>query len=188
MDAQLPDVDVIMVHRDLRQAPSFTLPQGYQMRPYRPGDLDTWLRIQASDPFFVPTAETFAASMPGDDAYLGSRVMFLVDPEGVEVGNITAWNTDQVTGQDIGQICWVALVPAARGRGLGKPLLSAACAALRERGYTRAYLETNTRRVPALNLYLRFGFAPYVRNEAEEGAWRAISPHLRSADGSQDSP
>ncbi len=160
------------------------------MRSYQPGDLDTWLRIQATDPFFMPTAETFAASMPGDDAYLGSRVMFLVDPGGAEVGTITAWSSAKLTGQEIGQIHWVAIVPAAcgLGLGLGKPMLSAACVAQLERGYTQAYLETNTRRVPALNLYLRFGFAPYVRNEAEEGARRAISPHLRSADGPQESP
>ena len=181
MDAQLPDVDVIMFHRDLGQAPSFALPQGYQMRPYRPGDLDTWLRIQATDPFFVPTAETFAEVLPGDDAYRAGRVMFLVDPEGAEIGNITAWNTDQVTGEDIGQICWLALVPAARGRGLGKPLLSAACTALLERGYTQAFVDTNMRRIPALSLYLRLGFEPYLRDEGEQAAWRAIAPHLRPA-------
>jgi ribosomal protein S18 acetylase RimI-like enzyme len=181
MNEQLPDVDVIMLHRDLRRAPSFALPQGYHMRPYRAGDLDTWLGIQATDPFFVPTAETFAASMPGDDAYLGSRVMFLSDPAGVEVGTITAWSGAKLTGEEIGQVHWVALVPTVRGLGLGKPLLSAACAALRERGYRQAFLETNTRRVPALNLYLQFGFEPLLRDEGEQAAWRAIAPHLKSA-------
>jgi ribosomal protein S18 acetylase RimI-like enzyme len=178
MDTQLPDVDVILFHRDLRQAPSFALPHGYQMRFYRPGDLKTWLRIQATDPFFVPTAETFAEALPGDDAYLAERVMFLVDSEGGEIGNITAWNTAQFTGQEIGQICWVALVPEARGLGLGKPLLSAACAALRERGYTQAFVDTNMRRIPALRLYMRFGFEPYLRSETEETAWRTITASL----------
>ena len=41
MDKQLLDVDVLMVHRDLAQAPSFALPQGYHMRFYRAGDLAT---------------------------------------------------------------------------------------------------------------------------------------------------
>lgn len=180
MVEQLPDVDVVMVHPDLRQAPSFAQPPGYHMRFYQPGDLATWLRIQATDPYFVPTAETFAAALPGDEKELGQRVMFLVDPEGVEIGNITAWNTDQFTGQQIGQICWVAITPAARGRGLGKPMLSAACAALRERGYTQAFVDTNMRRIPALNLYLRFGFEPYLRGEDQEAAWRTITPYLKS--------
>lgn len=30
------------------------------MRPYRAGDLDTWLRIQATGPFFAPTEEQTA--------------------------------------------------------------------------------------------------------------------------------
>lgn len=180
MNSQLPDVDVIMIHPDVRQAPVFALPHGYQMRYYRPGDLDTWLRIQATDPYFAPTAETFAEALPGDDTYLAQRVMFMVDPHGIEIGNITAWNTAQFTDREIGQICWVALVPSARGRGLGKPLLSAACAALRERGYTQTFVDTNMRRIPALNLYLQFGFAPYLRSEAEEEAWRAITPLIKS--------
>lgn len=180
MDTQPPDVDVILFNGDLRQAPSFALPRGHRMRFYRPGDLKTWLRIQTTDPFFAPTAETFAEALPGDEAYRAERVMFLVDPDGNAIGNITAWNTAQFTGQELGQICWVALVPAARGRGLGKPMLSAACAALRERGYTQALVDTNMRRIPALKLYLRFGFAPYLRSEEEETAWRAITPYLRS--------
>jgi GNAT superfamily N-acetyltransferase len=181
MNEQLPDVDVIMLHRDLVRAPSFALPQGYHMRPYRSGDLDTWLRIQATDPFFTPTAETFAVALPGNDAYRAERVMFLIGPEGAEIGNITAWNTAEFTGEDIGQVCWVALVPEARGRGLGKPLLSAACASLLERGYTQAFVDTNMRRIPALNLYLQFGFEPLLRDEEEQTAWRAITPHLKSA-------
>ena len=179
MDKQLPDVDVLMIQRDLRHAPSFGLPQGYRMRFYRTGDLTTWLRIQATDSYGVPTAETFAEALPADEAYLGARVMFLVDPEGIEIGNITAWNTSLSNGQEIGQICWVAIVPAARGLGLGKPILSAACATLRERGYTQAFVDTNMRRIPALNLYLQFGFEPYLRSEAEEVAWRTITPFLK---------
>jgi hypothetical protein len=35
------------------------------------------------------------------------------------------------------------------------------------------------RRIP--ELYLRFGFAPYLRSEAEEAAWRTITPYLKSA-------
>lgn len=41
-----------------------------------------------------------------------------------------------------------------RGFGLGRPLLSVACAGLRGRGEGRAAPETSTRRTPALSLYL----------------------------------
>jgi GNAT superfamily N-acetyltransferase len=180
MSKQPVNSDVWMTHPDLAAIASPPLPGGYRMRFYGQGDLDIWLRIQAHDPFFVPTAETFAASMPGDTALLASRVMFLVDPAGEDVGTVTAWSNDRLIGREIGQIHWVALVLAARGRGLAKPMVSAACALLHERGYREACLETNTRRIPALNLYLALGFAPFVRNEVERQAWRGVAPRLRA--------
>jgi GNAT superfamily N-acetyltransferase len=174
------DVDVVMVHRDLARAPRFLLPSSYAMRGYREGDVASWVRIQqAADPFFVATAANFAKSMPGDTNYLATRVLFLVDPAGNDIGTITAWNGDSLNGRDIGQVHWVAIVASAQGRGLGKPMLSAACDALLRQGYTEAYLETNTARIPALNLYLQFGFYPFPRNEAERSAWRAIAPKLK---------
>ena len=180
MNEQLPNVNVWMINHDLSSAPNFSLPLGYNMRFYGESDLQTWVRIQqAAETFFVPTAETFAKYMPGDTAYLAERVMFLVDPSGADIGTITAWNDRTFTDHDTGQIHWVAIIPAAQGRGLAKPMLSAACNRLRERGYTQAVLETNTRRVAALNLYLQFGFEPYVCDEAERDAWRVVAPHLK---------
>lgn len=177
-----PDVTVWMLHPDLGRIPSAAFPEGYRMRFYQPGDLATWLAIQAGDPFFVPTADTFAASMPGDDGYLGERVLFLIDPLGAAIGTITAWQTTALTGELIGQIHWVALVPAVRGMGFAKPMLRAACTVLREHGHAAACLETNTKRIPALQLYLQSGFAPFVRSETEREAWEAVAPHLRSGE------
>ncbi len=108
-------------------------------------------------------------------------MLFLVDPSGVDIGTITAWHTDQLLGRDIGQIHWVAIIPSAQGRGLAKPMLSAACAVVRTHGYAEACLETDTRRVAAINLYLQGGFVPHPRDEAERTAWRAIKPRLKVA-------
>ena len=177
---QLPNVDVWMIHRDLARAPRYTLPAGYRMRGYRDGDVATWVRIQqAAETFFVPTAQTFADSMPGDTDYLAARVLFLVDPAGEDIGTITAWNDAEFDGQDMGRIHWVAMVPAAQGRSLAKPMLSAALDALRARGYNAAWLWTGTGRIAALNLYLSFGFLPHPRDDAEREAWRAVAPELR---------
>ncbi len=180
MDEQSPNVDVLMVHPALARAPRFALPTGYRMRFYRAGDIQAWVSVQqAAEPFLVPTAETFARYMPGATAHLAERVMFLVDPSGADIGTVTAWDDNRLGGRDIGQIHWVAIVPEAQGRGLAKPLVSTACDVLRARGYTAALLETNTRRVTALNLYCRFGFAPQPRNAAERDAWHAVAPCLK---------
>jgi GNAT superfamily N-acetyltransferase len=173
-------MDVVMVHRDLSCAPRFAFPTGYAMRAYREGDVPTWVCIQQTgDPFYKATAEDFAKYMPGDDAYLAQRVLFLMNPAGEDIGSITAWSDSDFEGREIGHIHWVAIVAAEQGRGLGKPMISAACDVLRELGYSAAYLETNTERIPALNLYLRCGFRPHARNEAEREAWRAVAPRLK---------
>lgn len=180
MSESLPNIDIWMIHHDLQRVPSFLLPRGYRVRFYQEGDLETWVAIQqAADPFFVATAETFRSYLPGDLSYLSQRVMFLVDPADTAIGTITAWNTHIFQYADIGQIHWVAIVRSAQGRGLAKPMLRAACTELQARGYTTAVLETNARRIPALNLYLQFGFEPYPQSQAERDAWQRIAPQLK---------
>ncbi len=178
-DAEKANVNVWMVHPNLAASPRFELPAGYRMRFYGEGDVETWVRIhEVAEPFLTPTAETFARYMP-DEAKRPQRVMFLVDADGADIGTVTAWNSDTLLGRDAGLVHWVAIVPAAQGLGLAKPMLSAILDVFRELGYNEAWLETSSGRIPALNLYLRFGFVPYVRGEADAAAWRAVAPQLR---------
>lgn len=186
---------VSMIHRDLLRAPSYMLPPGFSMRFYRDGDLNTWLRIQhAADPDYGATAEMFARELPGDTAHLATRVMFLVDPSGTDIGTITAWNDSEFEGRDIGRIHWVAIVREAQGLGLAKPMLSAAIAVLRTLGYVEACLDTGTPPIETwpqlvhlpgsppitpINLYRSFGFEPYLRSDADRATWLAFAPHLK---------
>ena len=177
---QPPDVDIWMIHLDLQKTPKSPLPEGYRMRFYEEGDVEKWVEIQqASDPFFKATAETFASSMPGDAAFLSQRVMFLVDPTGRDIGSITAWENDDLTGEIIGQVHWVAIVNEMQGKGFAKPLLAAVCQRLIELGHKEACLMTNTRRLPAVNLYRKFGFEPLLQNEIEKEAWAKIASELK---------
>ena len=73
-----------------------------------------------------------------------------------------------------GRIHWVAIVPEFQGRGLAKPLLTAVMNRMVELGHQRARLATATQRLPAINLYLKFGFLPDPRNEEELSAWEEI--------------
>jgi GNAT superfamily N-acetyltransferase len=176
--SDLPDIDIAMWHPDLAQAPRVAAPPGYAIRGFRAGDGDTWVRLQSHDPFDAPTLATFAASMPGDVPTLAERVMFLLDPAGREIGTITAWRAP-FRGTWMGQIHWVALIPAVQGRGLGHALLGAGCARLALLGERAAFLTTNIRRVAALGLYLRAGFIPQPQSTAERAAWLTLLPRLR---------
>ena len=184
MTETTPNIDVWMINRDLARAPRYALPSGYSMRFYRQGDVATWSRVQQATEKLMstpPDEATFEKEYGLDHAYLSERILFLVGPDGREIGTIGAWNDSVFENRELGRIHWVAIVPEAQGAGLAKPMLSAACDVLRAHGYGEVWLWTATGRVPALNLYLQFGFAPYLREEAERDAWLAIAPKLKFA-------
>jgi GNAT superfamily N-acetyltransferase len=125
------------------------------------------------------TPALFAREFGRDPAELAARQLYLYDPAGGAIGTATAWRGNLISDQTIGRIHWVAIVPDRQGQGLAKPLIAAACRRLRELGHARAYLTTSTARVPAINLYLRFGFQPLVGSLEARRAWQAIQPQLK---------
>lgn len=178
------NLDVRMLHPNLRAAPVLALPAGYAMRHFRADadavDADVWVDIhKRSDHYLQYASEVFYKSLGHDAQRHGERILFLVDPQGRDIGTISAWNDDELTGQDIGRIHWVAIVPEAQGLGLGRGMLSAACQHLLALGFPTAYLWTSTGRIPALNLYRRFGFEPYHHNAESQQIWRELSPLLK---------
>lgn len=54
------------------------------------------------------------------------------------------------------------LLPAMRGKGLGRQLLERMLAEARRRGFTRMELETSSKLVEAIALYRRYGFTPFT--------------------------
>jgi len=78
-----------------------------------------------------------------------------------------------------GRVHWMAILPEYQGRGLGKVLLTTICRRLSDLGHKQAYLHTSVARIPALKLYLRFGFEPAVRNAEEQAAWQNVFAALQ---------
>ena len=66
-------------------------------------------------------------------------------------------------------------------------LMAAVMQKFRERGHTEAFLDTGTGRLEAVELYLRLGFVPMLKEEGEEErrgeweAWAELAPRLRHA-------
>ena len=173
-------VSVSMVREDLSGLPRYALPAGFSHGWYRPGDERLWVEIQASaDRYNVITGELFESQFGRDAAAeLGRRQCFLLDPAGRAAGTATAWFGDDYRGRSWGRVHWVAVAPAMQGRGLSKPLLAAVCERLRELGHARAYLTTAPERLPAINLYLKFGFVPELRDDGDPPVWGEIQEKL----------
>lgn len=179
MNAPMANLRVVMTRATLERLPDAPLPTGFTLRWYVPGDEAHWLRIhEAADRLNRITPELFRQQFGGDAAALAQRQCYALSPGGDVVGTGSAWWNDAFEGGRWGRVHWLAVLPEFQRRGLGKALLGAVCRRLRELGHTRAYLTTSAARLPAIALYLKFGFEPRIRDAAEARLWQDILARL----------
>ncbi len=166
---------VLMAREHLDEIPQHALPNHFSLRWYQPGDEAHWLRIhQLADLENKITPELFGQKFGSDATELARRQCYLISPEGEVFGTATAWYDDNFGGRKFGRVHYVAILQHFQGRGLSKPLMTIVCRRLHELGHQRAYLTTSTTRLPAIRLYLGFGFLPLKRNAEEAKSWEGI--------------
>lgn len=171
---------LVMVRPDLDRLRAVRLPPGTSIRRYAAGDDMRWLRVQReADRYTAFDDGTFVREFGADPNRLARRQLYLCDAQGTVLGTATAWFNRAFRGQRFGRVHWVGIVPRAQGLGLGKPLLAAALQRLGALGHRRAYLVTAARRVPAINLYLQFGFQPAPENAEDLHHWQTLAPKCR---------
>lgn len=181
MDIIQENLDICMIRENLDDLPGCALPAEYSIRWYQPGDEDSWRRIHLlADKYTEVTLGLFEEEFGSNVQMLAERQCFLVDDKGVLIGTASAWFGAHGE-QSIGRIHWVALVPAEQGKGLAKPLLTTVCNGLKDLGHSRAYLTTQPVRVPAINLYLAFGFVPAIDSERDRRLWQRLQEHVKYA-------
>lgn len=164
-----------MVRANLDNMPVFTLPANFSLRWYESGDEAHWLQIHAAaDRYNEVTPSLFRNQFGPDKKLLRERQCFLLDPRGEVIGTGTAWFNDDFEGARWGRVHWVVIAPQYQGQGLSKPLMTAICRRLRELGHDRAYLSTSAARIPAIKLYLKFGFEPKLRTVEDEAIWKEV--------------
>ena len=179
MDIIRENLDIRMIREHLDEIPDYAIPAGYSTRWYQPGDEKSWYKIHLlADVYTKVTPDLYEKEFGNDTKMLAERQCFLVDRKGVLIGTATAWLDDHSI-QSPGRIHWVAIVPVEQGKGLAKPLLTAVCNKLKDLGHSRAYLTTQTIRIAAINLYLKFGFVPAVNSERDKQIWRRLQTYLK---------
>ncbi len=177
----IPELEVRMLRENLTDIPAYALPAGFRFRLYHPGDEDVWTGIfSKADVYNVTAPELFRQQFGDDDVELARRQLFLCRDDGVAIGTTTAWYDEDYKGLRWGRVHWVAIVPEHQGKGLAKPLLTAALERLVELGEERAYLTTESPRLVAINLYLKFGFVPEVKTEQDCRIWEEIRTGVRN--------
>ena len=176
MDIIQRNVFVQMERDTLDDIPDFPPPPGYHVRWYAPGDEQTWVDIHVLAENHVEVVRSVYDREFGHDVEtIRQRQCFLFASDGAAVGTATAWFNDDYFGQRYGRVHWVAVVPEYQGKGLSKPLLSVVLSRMVELGHNRAYLRTSTARLPAINLYARFGFVPSLRTPEDRAVWKDLT-------------
>lgn len=149
--------------------PPPAFPPEVSSRTYRDGDLDRYVRVTRESFADHPTPLTFTTemiahthSLPGFDP---DGILLLFAPGDEE--RVIGWTKAELDraeppGEDRGYVSFVGVVPAWRGRGLGRELLRWAIARLRAQGAGTIALNVEGANERAFELYRRTGFTPQV--------------------------
>jgi len=166
-----------MIRPHLRDLPAPVFPAGFGIRPMRRDEGHLWLAVERDAEQYLPIGDdTFAREFGHDLDAVPQRCFLLTGPGEAVVGTISAWY-HTYRGEEYGLIHWVAVRPAFQGRGLGRAGLRCALHEL-ARWHTRALLGTQTRRLPAIRLYLDHGFVPDLEDEQAVPRWRHVREKL----------
>lgn len=170
-----PDPDstnVVMIREHMRDIPQVAFPDGYGVRGMRREDIALWTDIQRDAEEFLTIGDNLFLGQFGDDLEsIGHRCFIVTDPKGRGIGTISAWRSRNWRGKEWGRIHWVALRPSYQGKGLGKAMLTFAMNELAQY-HDRVYLDTDLKRIPAISLYLKYGFQPDRSTPEGERVWK----------------
>jgi ribosomal protein S18 acetylase RimI-like enzyme len=166
-----------------------------RFRPSRPDDLDRLkeIMVEAFEGVSIDQGmEAVYGAINGHDwKWRKARHLdedLRRDPEGVIVaeergqilGFVSTW-IDREAG--IGHIPNLSLIPAARGRGLGRELLVQAMNRFREKGVSHAKIETLVQNAVGNRLYPSLGFREVARQVHFVAALEPPSDHDPQASG-----
>jgi GNAT superfamily N-acetyltransferase len=160
--------------RLLSDLPRLSVPAGYRLRTYRVGDEEGWVHLinaafSTEKRTFEPLVrESFEREFPVSHSEDRAWILMAERIEdGALAGTTAAWEAE-FEGRRMGLVHWVAVDPAHRGKRLGEALLAAALHAMRGRGHTEVFLNTNPALSAAVRLSERLGFVP-VDTESHHG-------------------
>jgi mycothiol synthase len=162
--------------RLLAAPPAVNVPAGYRLRTFTGGDLEGYLALLHGAGFtgFTPesAAEWARRTLPDG--------LFVIEHEetGAPAASAMATHNPTELHPNGGELGWVAGSAAHSGKGLGMAVCMAVIRRYREAGYRRIYLKTDDWRLPALKIYLKMGFAPFLFMWDMPERWRAACEAL----------
>ena len=138
-----------------------SLPDGYAIRGYQPGDEDAWAELAwMCGDFDVPEAarQYFTEKYLQDASLAAERVFFLTAPDGSIAGSVICWEDDR-RGMPVMSLHWLFVREDEQGKGLGEALCRHALRIFRRIDNSRpVYIHTQPWSWKAVLLYVKLGF------------------------------
>lgn len=168
-----------MLRPDLKRLPRLSVPPGVAIRTYRPGDEAAWAAIMEGNLGSDWTVDRVREKLTGQPQFDPEGLFFAI-LNGRPIGSACAWRAapeEQVRGH----VHMVAVIPEARGLGLGNVLTLKVLLYMRRRGMREADLVTDDWRIPAIRTYLGLGFRPVHTHESHAARWDAVMRQIATA-------
>ncbi len=160
----------------LDDPPVWPPPDGYALRPARPGDETAYADVLKEAGLVSWDASQAAAQM---EAALPDGLVFAVcESDGAVVATAIAQPKPTELHPSGGELGWVAVATAHRGKGLGGCVSVAATRRFIEEGFRDIYLRTHDYRLPAIKTYLKMGYVPLLFTEGMDERWRDVCREL----------
>lgn len=153
---------IYLLLRDDSDIPDYQLPEGYEIKPFKPGkDEEAWCEVRNSafanlQGNETPVTPEQVAKLVHADDYIEGGLMILYHnekPIGVVKGS-----KEEYEGKPIMNIGPLAIIPQYQGRGLGRALLRACIKFAKDNKYDRTILCVNAENERAKALYIQEGF------------------------------
>ncbi|UCC69716.1 MAG: GNAT family N-acetyltransferase [Armatimonadota bacterium] len=165
-----------MVLPSLDRVPAVTLPAGYSIRTYRPGDQAAWCRLIKEAIGGDYTQQRLQEEIAAASGFEPADLLFATSGE-EPVG--TAWaRRAKDAPSSAGYLHMLAVAPEHRGHGLGRALVLSVLQRLGQMGLRGALLTTDDFRLPAIKLYLDLGFRPEFTHGSHCERWRNVYNQL----------
>lgn len=163
----------------LADLPQIQTPQGVVMRSMKPEDEAAWDRVVGAAFGWAEPLGKFNEIMRSDPAFRPERVL-MAFIGGVAVATAAAWHRPVEYGERTGYLHFVAVSPGKTCRGLGTMVSLAALHTMKAERRDSAVLLTDDFRLPAVFIYLRLGFEPWVTHESHRRRWREVFDQLQA--------
>jgi mycothiol synthase len=170
------ELQMVWPRSRLAQPPTWTTPEGYQLRTYQPGDESEFFQLMERVGFpgwTMPIFDTWLQKILQDGLF------FLIHQGtgGMAATAMACHNPTPLHPFGATLSC-VGVDPEHQGQGLGYIVSAAVTRRLIDAGYKEMYMETHDWRLAAIKTYLKLGWIPFLFQDDMPTRWKAVCDTL----------